>query len=600
MLVRWSQSYFVAMLLGVGLIASSCAEGGVDPLASPCDPGDTECVDTKPSNSGSGESLCGNGMPDPGEECDSDNVGRRSCEEQGLVGQVSCDANCRIDFSTCTMPEVDPCGNGQLDAGEDCDGANLNGMTCVSLGAGFVSGDLACGADCSFDSSRCVFQVVDPCGNGRLDMGETCDDLNQIGGDGCDDFCQVEDNWECMNEPSECRKKCGNGKVDIGEQCDDGNYIDDDGCDRICTVEPGFSCAGDPSVCQEKCGDGRRDLGELCDDGNSTNGDGCSDSCMPEPGYSCTGDPSRCERTCGNSTVNSGENCDDGNLVNGDGCSSSCMVEPGFVCSGAPSSCQELCGDGVVEPSEDCDGANLDGQSCESIGMGFTGGTLGCSSTCELIISGCTTSMCGNGQIESGEVCDGSNFNGQSCQSMGFDSGSLSCNGCASIDTSGCSNNTPSCMAQGCDTDFQTALSCSTAYGPGRTNIAAPGARVPGFTLDTLPDDDNAIGCFDEGDEEFFYVYLIAGETLELTVRDAESDFDSVLKVYDDQMCASGGTPVECVDAGFDGDNETVTFTATITGFHTIVVDGAFSSDAGTYNLDMVLTCGPQGCCCSP
>lgn len=191
MLVRWSQSYFVAMLLGVGLIASSCAEGGVDPLASPCDPGDTECVDTKPSNSGSGESLCGNGMPDPGEECDSDNVGRRSCEEQGLVGQVSCDANCRIDFSTCTMPEVDPCGNGQLDAGEDCDGANLNGMTCVSLGAGFVSGDLACGADCSFDSSRCVFQVVDPCGNGRLDMGETCDDLNQIGGDGCDDFCQA-------------------------------------------------------------------------------------------------------------------------------------------------------------------------------------------------------------------------------------------------------------------------------------------------------------------------------------------------------------------------------------------------------------------------
>jgi MYXO-CTERM domain-containing protein len=31
------------------------------------------------------------------------------------------------------------------------------------------------------------------CGNGRLDVGETCDDGNRLPGDGCDTFCQTED-----------------------------------------------------------------------------------------------------------------------------------------------------------------------------------------------------------------------------------------------------------------------------------------------------------------------------------------------------------------------------------------------------------------------
>lgn len=39
------------------------------------------------------------------------------------------------------------------------------------------------------------------CGNGILELGETCDDGNSVGGDGCSSTCQVEDGWIC-SEPS--------------------------------------------------------------------------------------------------------------------------------------------------------------------------------------------------------------------------------------------------------------------------------------------------------------------------------------------------------------------------------------------------------------
>ncbi len=46
------------------------------------------------------------------------------------------------------------CGDGTVDANEDCDGTNLNGGTCVT--AGFGSGTLACGPGCRYDTSGCV------------------------------------------------------------------------------------------------------------------------------------------------------------------------------------------------------------------------------------------------------------------------------------------------------------------------------------------------------------------------------------------------------------------------------------------------------------
>jgi cysteine-rich repeat protein len=60
---------------------------------------------------------------------------------------------------------------------------------------------------------------------------------------------------------------CGNCVVDGGETCDDGNQLAGDGCNATCR--------------REECGDGVHDEGEACEDGNTVfgSGDACTPSC---------------------------------------------------------------------------------------------------------------------------------------------------------------------------------------------------------------------------------------------------------------------------------------------------------------------------------
>lgn len=48
--------------------------------------------------------------------------------------------------------------------------------------------------------------------------------------------------------------------------------------------------------------------------------------------------------------------------------------------------------------------------------------------------------VCGNGVLESGEQCDGSNLNGKSCSTQGFSGGTLSCNSNCTFNTSACTS----------------------------------------------------------------------------------------------------------------------------------------------------------------
>jgi len=60
-------------------------------------------------------------------------------------------------FSTSTVSatiEISVCGDGIVEGQESCDGINLNGQDCKSLG--FLSGTLTCDSACSFDTSNCI------------------------------------------------------------------------------------------------------------------------------------------------------------------------------------------------------------------------------------------------------------------------------------------------------------------------------------------------------------------------------------------------------------------------------------------------------------
>src|SRR3954469_10085527 len=63
------------------------------------------------------------------------------------------------------------------------------------------------------------------CGDGKMEMPETCDDGNATPGDGCDGRCIREPFFECPTPGEKCTSTvvCGDSKIIGSESCDDGN-----------------------------------------------------------------------------------------------------------------------------------------------------------------------------------------------------------------------------------------------------------------------------------------------------------------------------------------------------------------------------------------
>jgi cysteine-rich repeat protein len=97
------------------------------------------------------------------------------------------------------------CGNGVVEAGEQCEG----------LGT-YTPGVGICDATCHY--------APPVCNNGKVETGEQCDPPN---GTTCSATCQ--------NQAPPA--VCGNGVTEAPETCDDNNTANGDGCSSTCTVE---------------------------------------------------------------------------------------------------------------------------------------------------------------------------------------------------------------------------------------------------------------------------------------------------------------------------------------------------------------------------
>lgn len=113
---------------------------------------------------------------------------------------------------------------GQIQKGQNTI-TKQEGMVCVNVVI----------EECSLEA---MFSPAE-CGNGEIEDDEQCDDDNEDNNDGCDEDCDIESGWMCVNEPSECYriKECSDR-----EDNDDDSLCDFDGVCESGSGNPDPEC----------------------------------------------------------------------------------------------------------------------------------------------------------------------------------------------------------------------------------------------------------------------------------------------------------------------------------------------------------------------
>lgn len=211
-------------------------------------------------------------------------------------------------------------------------------LTLVLIGVSIYVG-IELSKDTNVDSDPA--EASNFCGNNTCDEeSETCDGAVQ---------CTTGGNFsigECRNDCT----FCGDGVIQLGEDCDDKNDINGDECTNACksnsqsglaeaspTPTPVSSASPTPATNTTTCGNLSCEGTESCDGttkcigtGEFTEGETCRLDCT----------------YCGDGIVQGNESCDDGNTNDNDRCSNTCVLNEEST---------SVCGDGVVQEDEQCD-----------------------------------------------------------------------------------------------------------------------------------------------------------------------------------------------------------------------------------------------------
>jgi len=187
------------------------------------------------------------------DNCPAGPGGTKCYNEFGI--EISCKDTDQADWNFNLQGDIcDPCGNGRIDSGEDCDSENLGGLNCINLG--LTGGTLACSPQCKFDTSSCFY-----CGDNNVNIGEQCD-LDNLAGKTCGSINFAwSDSGVCSNQPE---KKCNPGQPSTWQAvCGSaGSCLGG----LVCSDNQASSCQFDTCNC---CGDSCVGSAEYCD-GNSS------------------------------------------------------------------------------------------------------------------------------------------------------------------------------------------------------------------------------------------------------------------------------------------------------------------------------------------
>ena len=271
------------------------------------------------------------------------------------AGAQTTTAGTDAQTTSTTTPVGADCGNDVRDPDEACDGADLGGQTCTSVNPSYLGGALACGSDCTLDETGCVL----PPDAALVTLNELTSESVLVG-----PMAMLGDAIELYN--------AGLEPADLS----------------------GWKLSDDETFPPEKT---------YVFPGGSTLGPGEFKVLYAQDADTMTGDfPFGINSKDTETLILADAQGDvvDSVMVDGNKAAVSLCRLPDGV--GAWSQCQQTfgaknilaptaCGNEKIEDLETCDGADLGGQTCMSLGLGYTDGTLGCTGKCRLDYKKCTT-----------------------------------------------------------------------------------------------------------------------------------------------------------------------------------------------------------------
>ena len=254
-----------------------------------------------------------------------------------------------------TTGQAGACGNDVLEAGEECDGAELGGKQCADVDPAYIGGTLACGASCTFDASGCMVApdqalvvlnevTSKPVASGTYAGPHDAIELHNAGGGAAD-----LSGWKLSDDPA--------FPVDRTYVFPDGTTLAP-GAYKVLVSVDAMAMTGDYPF---GVSDNTVETLTLADAGGTEVDSVVVDGYKAQVSYCRIPDGlgawEQCEQTFG----------------------------------AANQLAATACGNGKLEAPELCDTADLGGQTCQGLALGFSGGALACSPKCTFDTAGCTT-----------------------------------------------------------------------------------------------------------------------------------------------------------------------------------------------------------------